>query len=154
MENDVLPINNTATTPGTLRTPRTLKSRKLLFYHFVKIIQIEYSTSTLSVTSLAMLRNTVIQSVMIQMPLPVKRKSVTTQQNGFLNKLTPSLLILTTVRVHVKITPEVVMPARTQRSISTAPSQGFVFIETYSVMGTSTVTMEKMKYLMTATKLT
>ena len=96
-----------------------------------------------------MLRNTAIQSVMIQMPMPVNRKSVTTQQHGFLNKLTPSLLILTTVRVHVKITPEVAMPARTQRTISTAPSQGFVFIETYSVMGTSTVTMEKMKNLIT-----
>ena len=114
---------------------------------------IEYSTSTLSVTSLPMLRNTAIQSVMIQtLTNTVRRKSVTIQQNGFLNKLTPSLLILTTVRVHVKITPEVAMPARTQRTISTAPSQGFVFRETYSVMGTSSVTMEKMKNLMTATK--
>ena len=100
-----------------------------------------------------MLRNTAIQSVMMRtLTDTVGRKYVTTQQNGFLNKLTPSLLILTTVRVHVKITPEVAMPARTQRTISTAPSQGFVFIETYSVMDTSTVTMEKMKNCMPAIK--
>ena len=42
MVNDVLPTSSTATTPGTLRTMKTLNSTKLHFYQLVKIIRIEY----------------------------------------------------------------------------------------------------------------
>ena len=42
MVNDVLPTNNTATTPGTLRTLKTLNTRKLHIYQLVKITLIEY----------------------------------------------------------------------------------------------------------------
>ena len=42
MVNDVLPTNNTATTPGTLRTLMTLNTRKLHIYQLVKISLIEY----------------------------------------------------------------------------------------------------------------
>ena len=95
--------------------------------------------------------NIVTQSVMRQTnTISVKRKFVRTQQNGFQTKLTPSFLILTTVKVPVKIPPEVAMPAQTQRSISTAPSQDFVFTETFAVMVTSTVNMEKMKIIISA----
>ena len=97
-----------------------------------------------------MLRNIVTQSVMRQTNTwIVKRKFVSTQQNGFQNKLTPSFLILTTVKVPVKIHPEVAKPAQTQRNISSAPSLEFVSIKTFNVMDTSTVSMEKMKIMMT-----
>ena len=77
----------------------------------------------------------------------VKRTFVKTQLNGFHNKLTPSFLILTTVKVPVKIPPEVAMPAQTQRNISTASSQEFVSTETFSVINTSTAGMEKTKIM-------
>ena len=83
--------------------------------------------------------------------MPVKRTFVKTQQNGFQSKLTPtSFLILTTVRGPVKIPPGVAMPAQTQKIISTAPSQEFVSTETFSVMDTGTVSMEKMKIMISA----
>ena len=77
----------------------------------------------------------------------VKRIFVKTKQNGFQTKLTPSFLILTTVRVPVKIPPEVAMPAQKQTNISNAKSQEFVSTKTFSVMDTSTVSMEKMKIM-------
>ena len=100
-----------------------------------------------------MLRNIVTQSVMRQTNTNiVKRKFVSTQQNGFQNKLTPSFLILTTVKVPVKIHPEVAKPAQTQRNISSAPSLEFVSIKTFNVMDTSTVSMEKMKNIFAANR--
>ena len=102
-----------------------------------------------------MLRNIAIQSVIKQTnTMTVKRKFVTTEMNGFQNKLTPSFLILTLVKVHVKITPEIAMPALTKMNISSAPTLEFVSIKTSSVMDTSTVSMEKMRNLITATQLT
>ena len=80
----------------------------------------------------------------------VKRIFAATQQNGFHNnnkEMTPLFLILTTVKLPVKIPPEVAMPAQTQRNISTAPSLEFVFTKTFSVMDISTVRMEKMKIM-------
>ena len=98
-----------------------------------------------------MSRNIVTQSVMrLTNTVYVKRRFVETEQNGFQSKLTPSFLILTTVRVPVRIPPEVAMPAQTQRIISTAPSQEFVSTENCSVMATSTVSMEKMKTMIPA----
>ena len=95
-----------------------------------------------------MSKNIVAQSVMRPTNTEtVKRTFVKTQQNGFQTKLTPSFLILTTVRVPVKIPPEVAMLAQTQKHISTAQSQEFVSKKTFSVMDTSTVSMEKMKIL-------
>ena len=40
--NDVLPINNTATTPGTLRVLKTLNTGNMIFYRIVQITPIEY----------------------------------------------------------------------------------------------------------------
>ena len=95
--------------------------------------------------------NIVTQSVMRQTnTISVKRTFVRTKHNGFHNKQTPSFLILTTVKVPVKIPPEVAMPAQTQRIISTAPSQEFVSTKTFAVMDTSTVSMEKMKIMISA----
>ena len=98
--------------------------------------------------------NIVTQSVMRQTnSIPVKRTFVRTKKNGFHknnSKMTPSFLILTTVKVPVKIPPEVAMPAQTLWNISTAPSQEFVSTETFSVMDTSTVSMEKMKIMISA----
>ena len=95
-----------------------------------------------------MSRNIVTQSVMRPTnTLDVKRTFVKIKLNGFHNKLTPSFLILTTVRVPVYIAPEVAMPAQTKRNISTAPRQEFVSTKTFSVMDTSTVSMEKMKIM-------
>ena len=95
--------------------------------------------------------NIVTQSVMRQTnTISVKRTFVRTRLNGFHAKLTPSFLILTTVKVPVKIPPEVAMPAQTKRNISTAPSQDFVFTETFSVMVTNTVRMEKMRIMISA----
>ena len=151
MVNDVLPTNNTATTLGTLRTLKTLNTRKLNFYQLVKITLIEYSTLTRGVISLDMSSNIVTQSVMRQTnTISVKRTFVRTKQNGFHNKLTPPFWILTTVKVPVKIPPQVAKPAQTQRNISTAQSQEFVFTETFAVMVTSTVSMEKMKNMISA----
>ena len=42
MVNDVLPTNNTATTPGTPRTIKTLNTKKLHIYQLVKIILTKY----------------------------------------------------------------------------------------------------------------
>ena len=42
MVNDVLPTNNTATTPGTPRTLQTLNCLKLYSYQLAKISLIEY----------------------------------------------------------------------------------------------------------------
>ena len=150
MVNDVLPTNNTATTPGTLRTLHTLNTRKLHFNQLVKITLIEYLRSTLGVTSLDMSRNIAKKSVIRPTcTQTVKRTFVTTQlnMNGFQTKLIRSFLILTTVKVPVEIPPEVALPAQTQRNISTAPSQEFVSTETFSVMDTSTVSMGKMKIM-------
>ena len=98
--------------------------------------------------------NIVTQSVMRQTNTEnVKRTFVRTRLSGFHNnnrEMTPSFLILTTVKVPVKIPPEVAMPAQTQRNISTAPSQEFVSTKTFSVMDTSTVSMEKMKIMISA----
>ena len=95
-----------------------------------------------------MLRNIVTQSVMRPTNTnTVRRIFVKTRLNGFHNTLTPSFLILTTVRVPVKIPPEVAMPAQTKKNISTAQSQEFVSTKTFSVMDTSTVSREKMKIL-------
>ena len=80
----------------------------------------------------------------------VKSTFARTQLNGFLSKITPSFLILITAKVPAIIPPEVAMPAQTQRIISTAPSQEFVSTETFSVMDTSTVSMEKMKIMISA----
>ena len=98
MVNDVLPTNNTAITPGT---PRTLQSSET-GDQLVKISLIEYLILTLNVTSLDISRNIVTQSVMRPTNTgPVKRTFVITRLIGFHNKLTPSFLILTTVRVPV-----------------------------------------------------
>ena len=100
--------------------------------------------------------NIVTQSVMRQTnTIIVKRQFVKTKQHGFHNnnkKMTPSFLILTTVGVPVQKPPEVqvAMPAQTQMNISTAPSQEFVSTETFSVMDTSTVSMQKMKIMISA----
>ena len=95
-----------------------------------------------------MSRNIVTKSVMRPTnTMPVKRKFVKTRQNGFQTKLTPSFLILTTVRVPVKIPPGVAMPAQKQRNISHATSQEFASTKTFSVMDTSTVSKEKMKIM-------
>ena len=59
--------------------------------------------------------------------------------------MTPSFLILTTVRVLVKIALKVAMPAPTKRIFSTAPSQEFAFPKNFAVMDISTVGTEKMK---------
>ena len=151
MVNDALPTNNTATTPGTPRTPRILNRIALYFYQLVKITLIEYSTSTLSVTSRPILRNIVKQFVTRQTnTCSVKKKFVTIKQSGFQNKPTHSFLTLTAVKVHVKIPPKVAMPAQTKMTISTAPSQEFVFPKNFAVMDTSTVSKEKMKNMMTA----
>ena len=121
------------------------------FYQLVKITLIEYSTSTLSVTSRPMSRNIVTQFVMRQTnTMIVKRKFVTINRNGFQDKPTPSFLTLTAVKVHVKIPPKVAMPAQTKMTISAAPSQEFAFPKNFAVMDTSTVSMEKMKNMMTA----
>ena len=123
----------------------------MYFYQLVKITLIEYSTSTLSVTSRYMSRNIVTQSVMRQTNTKlVKRSFVTIKRNGFLYKPTPSFLTLTTVKAHVKIPPKVAMPALTKMTISTAPSQEFAFPKNFAVMDTSTVSKEKMKNMMTA----
>ena len=42
MVNDVLPTNNTATTPGTPRTLKTLKTEKLIIHQLVKINLTKY----------------------------------------------------------------------------------------------------------------
>ena len=98
-----------------------------------------------------MLSNIVRQSVMKATNTEVvNRRFVKTKQTGFQNRLTPSSLILTAVKVPVKIPPEVAMPAQTQRNISTAPSQEFVSTETFSVTDTSTASMEKMKIMISA----
>ena len=92
--------------------------------------------------------NIVAKSVMRPRPkktITVRRLFVKTLLNGFHNKLTPSFLILTTVKVPVSIASEVAMPALTKRIFSTAPSQEFVSTKTFSVMDTSTVSMEKNK---------
>ena len=77
----------------------------------------------------------------------VKKTFVKIRPNGLHAKLTLTFLILTSVRVPVKIPPEVAMPAQTQKHISTAQSQEFVSTKTFSVTDTSTVSMEKMKIL-------
>ena len=153
MVKDVLPTNNTVTTPGTLRILTILDIRKLPIYQLVKIALIEYFTSTRRVTPLHMLSNIVIKSATRPTNTnTVKRIFVINQQNGSTAKQTPTFLILTTVKVPVQKPPEVqvAMPAQTQRNISTAPSQEFVSTETFSVMDTSTVSMEKMKIMIPA----
>ena len=95
-----------------------------------------------------MSRNIVKQSVMKTTNTDtVKKTSVKIRPNGLHAKLTLTFLILTSVRVPVKIHPEVAMLAQTQKHISTAQSQEFVSKKTFSVMDTSTVSMEKMKIL-------
>ena len=141
--------NNTAITPGTHQHINSLDTKMIrIIYPSVRITRTEYFTSTRTATSLPMLSNIVGQSVMKPTRTEdVNRRFVETKRNGFQTKLTPSFLILTTVKVPVKIPPEVAMPAQTKRNISTAPSQEFVFTETFSVMVTSTVRMEKMKIM-------